>query len=1376
MGKVSIIASLVVGFVAISIICLSVGLIYRNKKAKVDTPSTEIIWSFHLENDSDLKLKGNLDVIDVNILKTENYSVGTYNANVNSIEHEFPTAKLTGWTHTYQQPLMIQKFVVESNEVNFLKVEPISGFTVFNNQDSGDFVTIWHDEDFHHYSPKGQLLSIGPFPFANGDDSINPNDLEIPTKISKPESEVDSTDTELDSDLDATYMIKEPEVEPTIELDSDLDATYMIKEPEPKPLLNNMYPDVLTTGWTLDELDKSKKPDDVSFDTAAGFPSGWHDNSDIVEHKPEPKPQTKPEPKPLLNNLYPDVLTTGWTLDELDKSKKPEPKPLLNNMYPDVLTTGWTLDELDKSKKPEPKPDDVSFDTAAGFPSGWHDNSDIVEHKPEPKPQTKPEPKPLLNNLYPDVLTTGWTLDELDKSKKPEPKPLLNNMYPDVLTTGWTLDELDKSKKPEPKPEDVSFDTAAGFPSGWHDNSDIVEHKPEPKPLLNNMYPDVLTTGWTLDELDKSKKPEPKPDDVSFDTANGFPSGWHDNSDIVEHKPEPKPEDVSFDTASGFPSGWHDNSDIVEHKPEPKPLLNNLYPDVLTTGWTLDELDKSKKPEPKPLLNNMYPDVLTTGWTLDELDKSKKPEPKPLLNNMYPDVLTTGWDANYMIKEPEQETFVNILPEMNLTKEDLVFDLSAITLATEETPYKIIQGNDELNIKKHKVDDVFKKYSCSVTNDRTFKPHIRHFLSNFELDCENVSELELYVGEYDEPLCIRLKDQTGFKTYVHKGNNKWESINVQELNTNILDEHYLLLRDDITMIDFSKKSGNYKFGKYKVYVTEPSSSLPESDPSSSDTNLYPGFKAYIHTIYNDTGSTVDFASVRVHRFKYGRDSLTGFMRHFLIRKLFVYFWEPESAKPIYIRMFAHLGFLNYFGYPHYNLQTDTSMFTYYLTLANFEVNNVLAINLARHDPYDFEGGISSYQTRNQLTVKRQEDYPLKPFRRCVHTLTVDGVNKPFSILKFINEPNLSVDQTKVSSLEAYYHNKHLTKPLLVILNGSVRQKFYKLENNGYVSMDNLIVDLKNTLKYLVYHNYKYLKIDVSKMTNYHYTGESTTSSLPDADIMVSVDEVQLSEFFKFTHSLRLDGIQSKFRLIALDGADITFDDPELTSVDSYFLTKDKLIPLIVVLRGAVDVAYVYKRKRYLRESINTSNPLDVLRRLAHQNFDSLYLKLDQTSSYYDKQQDGFSVTVSNGDTSHQGYTHYVHTFETPNEPHKKYNNVIFLNAKNYFHLKIDESHYVKANVYIDNNKFPSIVSLIDDKGTGCHFIFQNNVYKKAKEENVNTKLSSGLTIPVDCLNLITMNLKSNPTSIFFRFHQSINVKNFKFYNKDLYNMYIDSFS
>uniref|UniRef100_A0A3B0MQF5 Uncharacterized protein n=1 Tax=Theileria annulata TaxID=5874 RepID=A0A3B0MQF5_THEAN len=136
MGKVSIIASLVVGFVVISIICLSVGLIYRNKKAKVDTPSTEIIWSFHLENDSDLKLKGNLDVIDVNIFKTENYSVGAYNANVNSIEHEFPTAKLTGWTHTYQEPLMIQKFVVESNEVNLIKVEPISGFTVFNNQDS----------------------------------------------------------------------------------------------------------------------------------------------------------------------------------------------------------------------------------------------------------------------------------------------------------------------------------------------------------------------------------------------------------------------------------------------------------------------------------------------------------------------------------------------------------------------------------------------------------------------------------------------------------------------------------------------------------------------------------------------------------------------------------------------------------------------------------------------------------------------------------------------------------------------------------------------------------------------------------------------------------------------------------------------------------------------------------------------------------------------------------------------------------------------------------------------------------------------------------------------------------------------------------------
>ncbi|BAM40731.1 conserved hypothetical protein [Theileria orientalis strain Shintoku] len=922
MRNVWIIASVVVAIAICLSIGLTVGFLLKKRKGTGGTVANVSISPVRLANDADLKVKDTSDdIIKIDFLKRENYSVGGNNASVNSFNHDFPTAKLTGWTHTFQLPLRIRKFVVGSNEVAVSKITPISGFSVLNNQDAGDFVTIWHDGDFHHYTNSGELISVGAFPFANGDESIHPRRLKIPTRISER-------------------------------------------------------------------------------------------------------------------------------------------------------------------------------------------------------------------------------------------------------------------------------------------------------------------------------------DDIDFDPASGFPTGWH-GRDVVEEPKEPEIESISFDPVHGFPSGWHDNVDVVE---------------------------------------------------------------KPV-------------------------TFVNVLPEMNLTKEDLVLDLSVITLATEDTPYKIIQGDDELTIRKHNFDDVFKKYTCSLSDARSFKPQIRHLLSNFQLNDENVSDFELYVGEYDEPLLVRLKDSTGWKTYIHKGDNKWEAAYVPYLDSNVLDKHYVALRDDIILIDFSKKSGHYVIGKYKIEVTEPGVNVIE---------VQEGFKAYIHTIYYNSEYNSDFASAKVHRYKFENTLFKGFVRNLWVRKVNVYFWDKELTKPLYIRSFADHAILNYFGYPNYHLQTDVSMFRYFLALTNFEINNAVVINLARHESYDFEGGISAHSTSNLITVKRHDNSPFKGFRRCVHTLTVEGVNKPFNVLRFVNEINLNVDLTKVSSVETYFQNKNLKKPLLFIMYGSTKQSFYKLENDKYVKLDNLFVNLENTLKNLAYYNYNYITIDVSKSADYHYSNASDASSLPDPTKLVSVVKNEFKEFSKFSHSFKVNDSVSNFKLLALNGVDISFDDPELTSVDAYFFNEHKDIPIAVVLKGTTDVVYAIKKKHPIKKDPAFLTSLnDNLRNLVQYNFALMYLRLDQTSNYYNKHDYGFEVEVVEDKLIEGNYTKYVHKFP-------EFTDICFVVLGDYYHPKIEpEGKFISAVVYKNSNGFPEIVTLIDDKAVPRYFIYQVNIYKRAKVESVVRKLRFGRSqvqklsdsIPTDKNNLNLKEIK-----------------------------------
>ncbi|UVC50254.1 hypothetical protein MACK_004130 [Theileria orientalis] len=888
-------------------------------------------------------------------------------------------SRLSGWTHTYQHPLRIRKFVVGSKEVPFSKISPISGFTVFNTQDLGDFVTIWHDGDFHHYSKTGVFLSKGAFPFAIGVISIHPNLLKIPTLL--PEDE---------------------DFTPVCVLQSDSDDKIDIEESKSRNLKLYHY--------------QNQNPKLYHYQNQSLKLYHYQNQSLKLYHYQNQKPKCRMRRKVMKQK----------------KKDKPEPESIENQ------------------------------------------------------------------NLK-----------------------VLNQMLKFQVSVGGECD---------------------------------LDLKPDAETLKKN-------------------------------------------------------------------SGWHDNSDIID---------NTI-------------------------------------------------------------------------------TFVNILPEMNLGNKDLVFDFSVITLATEDTPYKILQNDDEMIIKKVRIDDVFKKYSCTLTNERSFRPQIRYLLSNFQLDFEDISEFELFVGEYDEPLLMRMKVSSGYKTFVHRGDNKWETLDIKFLDINTLDQNYILLRDDITMIDCSKKSGHYLFGKYKIQVNE--LEAPNQDRIE-------GFKTYIHTIYQQTDTGTEFASPKVHRFKYDTTALGGFVRYHSVRKVCVHFWKHELTRPVYIRVVADHGFGNYFGYPNYILQTDISSFSYFLSVTNFEVNNALVINLARHENYDFEGGISLHLTRHQVTVKVFENSPFPRFRRNVHTLTVGNVNKPFSILRFLNEPGVTVDPTKVSSLEAYYHNNHLKKPLLVILNGSSRQSFFKLENDSFVKIDYLLFNLEVTLKYLEYHNYNYVTLNVSKTTAYHYTGTPNPSSMPDRNLIVSVDKDDLSEFSKYTQSIKVDNKPSKFKLIGLEGVDIRLDDPEITSMASYFHNEHAKTPLAIVLKSITDVLFVKKGDYYIKRPYrNVDQSLDILRSLVQLNLGIVYLKLDQKSHYYTTQDDGLKVEVSRGDISHEGYTHFVHKFPKSKE-------FRFLNGTNYFHPKVDQGQFEKADVFVDGSNFPTVVSLYGAKGTGCHFIFQNDGYKKAKLESVERKLSS----------------------------------------------------
>ncbi|BAM41613.1 conserved hypothetical protein [Theileria orientalis strain Shintoku] len=174
-------------FILLLAAILTVGLtftfLYKHRKEAKEVKHGEIIWTFHLEHE-DLKLKGTLeDILNVDILKTIEYEVGGNKASVRSVVREFGDLTLTGWMHLFKQPLRVKKITVGKAQIEVVKVVPIAGFTVFNKEGNPDFVTLWHDDSFHHYSVEGELLTVGAFPFAKGDESKHPDRLELPKEV-----------------------------------------------------------------------------------------------------------------------------------------------------------------------------------------------------------------------------------------------------------------------------------------------------------------------------------------------------------------------------------------------------------------------------------------------------------------------------------------------------------------------------------------------------------------------------------------------------------------------------------------------------------------------------------------------------------------------------------------------------------------------------------------------------------------------------------------------------------------------------------------------------------------------------------------------------------------------------------------------------------------------------------------------------------------------------------------------------------------------------------------------------------------------------------------------------------------------------------------
>ncbi|UVC50065.1 hypothetical protein MACK_003688 [Theileria orientalis] len=242
---------------------LTVTFLYKGKKDDKDAKHHEIIWTFHLDNEES-NLKGTLeDIINVDILKTMDYEVGGNKATPRSLHGELGDLTVTGWMHVFKYPLRVTKVVVGKAEIKVGKVVPISGFAVIDKEGNADFVTLWHDDAFHHYSTSGEHLATGAFPFAKGDESKHPDMLDLPKEV----SDADLAHPKLPEDVPLPH--------------EDEEVPKVVPEDKDVPI-EHFHPEEVTTDKTALKAGALVVDLDLASQSQVGAPLTYKDGEDEI--------------------------------------------------------------------------------------------------------------------------------------------------------------------------------------------------------------------------------------------------------------------------------------------------------------------------------------------------------------------------------------------------------------------------------------------------------------------------------------------------------------------------------------------------------------------------------------------------------------------------------------------------------------------------------------------------------------------------------------------------------------------------------------------------------------------------------------------------------------------------------------------------------------------------------------------------------------------------------------------------------------------------------------------------------------------------------------------------------------------------------------
>ncbi|EAN30744.1 putative integral membrane protein [Theileria parva strain Muguga] len=179
MNKVWVALILVLVFAVALAVALTLTFVYKEKKKEEEDEKKKVVWKFYLE-EPESGLKSTESVLEFDLNSKTKQTVGKYTLTPKAVSHTFDETTLSGFAFTVEPEMRVKRFSSEGKEVRLQKVLVCSGFTVFDKEKKPDFVTLYHDGKFHHYSTKAELLSTDLFPFAKEDKKKTPEELDLP--------------------------------------------------------------------------------------------------------------------------------------------------------------------------------------------------------------------------------------------------------------------------------------------------------------------------------------------------------------------------------------------------------------------------------------------------------------------------------------------------------------------------------------------------------------------------------------------------------------------------------------------------------------------------------------------------------------------------------------------------------------------------------------------------------------------------------------------------------------------------------------------------------------------------------------------------------------------------------------------------------------------------------------------------------------------------------------------------------------------------------------------------------------------------------------------------------------------------------------------